>query len=311
MRCLITVSTQSLEASIRDILHRGAVSIVSEVGDELVTYCPFHSNMNTPSFSINRHTGLWQCFNPDCEKRGGVRLLQKLLLNEDSRIDTTTMSGDYLDKLLRGLSENDDVDDLERLLQQCSIDYTSDDVKLLDLMIDRGFELDTLKDFEVGFSRVKKRVVIPVRDQFFNLIGLIGRGTLSGQLPKYLYSSGFPRRKTLFNLNKAKVHDEVMVVEGSLDAMKIHQAGFPNVVATLGAVITKEQVQLLNKHFDQIVIIPDVDAAGFAMRDAIIETTRRKEVFVAACPEGFKDAGDMNTYQIIKMIADKKTTLFN
>ena len=78
---------QSLEITIKDILHRGAVSIVSEMGSEIVAYCPFHSNMSTPSLSINRYTGLWQCINPECNQRGGMRSLKKLLLNEDHRSD--------------------------------------------------------------------------------------------------------------------------------------------------------------------------------------------------------------------------------
>ena len=235
---------QSLEITIKDILHRGAVSIVSEMGSEIVAYCPFHSNMNTPSFSINRYTGLWQCFNPECNQRGGIRSLKKLLLNEDHRSDNY-VSESYIDKILNDVEEEAG-EDMDEQMDNCRIDYdTSSEV--LQSLIDRGFDLETLTYFEVGYSSTKNRIVIPARDQFFRLVGLIGRAVTNDQIPRYLYSTGFPKGKILFNLCNAKTFDDVIVVEGSLDAMKIHQAGYPNVVATLGAIITEDQMELLKR----------------------------------------------------------------
>ena len=232
----------SLETTIRDTLHRGAVTIMSEMGTEMVAYCPFHSNKNTPSFSINRYTGLWQCFNPDCNMRGGIRMLKKLLLNEDYR-DVQGASKDYVDKILSEDEHEEDFGDIEEQLNNCKVSYDTDTF-VFDILLDRGFNMDTLEYFEVGYSAIKNRVVIPARDQFYNLVGLIGRAVTKEQIPRYLYSTGFPKRSILFNLNNAKVYDEVIIVEGSLDAMKIHQAGYPNVVATLGAIITVSYTHL-------------------------------------------------------------------
>ncbi len=164
--------------------------------------------------------------------------------------------------------------------------------------------------FEVGFSSTKSRIVIPARDQFFRLVGLIGRAITNDQIPRYLYSTGFPKSKILYNLCNAKSFDEVIVVEGSLDAMKVHQAGYPNVVATLGAIITEDQMELLKNYFDGITIIPDNDDAGRAMKDAIMVRARGKEIYLAECPENFKDAADLNSKQIYNIIENKKTILF-
>ena len=299
----------SLETTIRDTLHRGAVTIMSEMGTEMVAYCPFHGNMNTPSFSINRYTGLWQCFNPDCNMRGGIRMLKKLLLNEDYR-DLEAASKDYIDKLLSEEEEEEDFGEIEEQLNNCKVSYNTD-TSVLDILLDRGFSMETLEYFEIGFSVPKSRVVIPARDQFFNLVGLIGRAVTKEQIPRYLYSTGFPKRNILFNLNNAKIYDEVIIVEGSLDAMKIHQAGYPNVVATLGAIITDNQMKLIKNYFDSITIIPDNDDAGRAMKDAIIEGVRSKETYLAECPEGFKDAADLNSKQIINIIENRKNSIFN
>jgi DNA primase len=299
----------SLETTIKDTLHRGAVTILSEMGTEMIAYCPFHTNTNTPSFSINRYTGLWQCFNPDCNMRGGIRMLRKPLLNEDYR-DLEAASKNYVDKILSEDEEEEDFGDIEEQLHNCKISYETDQA-LLDVFIDRGFDMDTLEYFEVGYSSLKQRLVIPARDQFFNLVGLIGRAKSSDQIPRYLYSTGFPKRKILFNLNNAKIYDEVIIVEGSLDAMKIHQAGYPNVVATLGAIITDTQMQLVKNYFDCITIIPDNDDAGRAMKDAIIEGVRGKEAYLAECPEGFKDAADLNSNQINNIIENRQNSIFN
>lgn len=299
----------SLETTIRDTLHRGAVTIMSEMGTEMVAYCPFHGNMNTPSFSINRYTGLWQCFNPDCNMRGGIRMLKKLLLNEDYR-DLEAASKDYIDKLLSEEEEEEDFGEIEEQLNNCKVSYNTD-TSVLNILLDRGFSMETLEYFEIGFSVPKSRVVIPARDQFFNLVGLIGRAVTKEQIPRYLYSTGFPKRNILFNLNNAKIYDEVIIVEGSLDAMKIHQAGYPNVVATLGAIITDNQMKLIKNYFDSITIIPDNDDAGRAMKDAIIQGVRSKETYLAECPEGFKDAADLNSKQISNIIENRKNSIFN
>ena len=309
LRILIILLMQSLETTIKDVLHRGAVSIMNEMGTEFVAYCPFHSNTNTPSFSINRYTGLWQCFNPDCNMRGGIRSLRKLLLNEDIR-DVSAVSEDYIDKILKEVDDEEDYGDIEEQLNNCKVSYDTN-ISIFDTLLERGFDIATLKYFEVGYSSAKKRLVIPARDQFYNLVGLIGRAITKEQMPRYLYSTGFPKRNLLFNLNNAKVYDEVIIVEGSLDAMKIYQAGYPNVVATLGAIITDNQMQLVKNYFDCITIIPDNDDAGRAMKDAIMEGARGKEAYLAECPEGFKDAADLNSNQINNIIENRKNSIFN
>ena len=94
----------------------------------------------------------------------------------------------------------------------------------------------------MGSQRKKNRVVIPVRDQRYKLIGFIGRATDENQEPRYLYNKGFKRADVLFNIQNAKYFDSCIIVEGSTDAMAIYQAGFPNVVATwlTAALVTDE-----------------------------------------------------------------------
>ena len=149
-----------------------------------------------------------------------------------------------------------------------------------------------------GFSKEKDRVVIPVRSATYELVGFIGRAVVDTQQPRYLYNKGFKRADYLFNLQNAKLHSDVIIVEGSIDAMFVHQAGFSNVVSSLGAAIPKSQISLLKKYFDKIIIFSDNDMAGEAMRDGIIEQCLGKNISVAEVSKGLKDPGEMNTEQI-------------
>ena len=170
---------------------------------------------------------------------------------------------------------------------------------------ERGLSYDTLMRFEIGFSKTKSRIVIPVRNQQYKVVGLIGRAIESSQEPRYLYNKGFKRADVLFNIQNAKNYSEVIVVEGSVDAMKVHEAGFPNVVATLGAQVSKNQITLMKKYFDKIIIFSDNDDAGNAMRDAIIDLCRGKEIYTAKISDGLKDPAEMQVQEIVDSINNK------
>jgi DNA primase len=163
-----------------------------------------------------------------------------------------------------------------------------------------------MRHFEVGFSIEKNRVVIPVRSHNYELVGLIGRAIESTQQPRYLYNKGFKRADVLFNIHNAKNYNSVIVVEGSVDCMFVHQAGYPNVVATLGAAVSKNQGNMIRRFFDKVILFCDNDEAGMAMRCAMIEMCRGKEISVARIPEGVKDPAEMTKEQIAEAINNKE-----
>jgi DNA primase len=197
-------------------------------------------------------------------------------------------------------------DDEELTVDSIEVDYGSDEVKNLQTLVDRGYELQVLEDFEIGYSSVKDRVVIPVRDPQYKLVGLIGRAIHDWQDPRYLYNKGFKRADVLFNIQNAKAYDSVIICEGSLDAVKIAQAGFKNVVATLGAKVSPNQIRMIRKYFDSVVVFSDNDDAGAEMRRAILEECRGKEMFTVSIPDGLKDPGDMTEQQIKQAITSKQ-----
>jgi DNA primase len=279
----------------------------SETATEYAVYCPFHHNTDTPALYINKNSGLWICFNPSCGKKGNIH---KLAEHFGIRISTKFIKKDIsADELIESLtlSDRDDLDvDWDEALDRISIDYDdSDKILKLDYLINRGFDLDVLEHFEVGFSDKQNRIVVPCRDDTFKLVGFIGRAVRAEQNPRYRYSDSFPKASVLFNLNNAKFYSEVFVTEGSLDAIRVHQAGFPNVVATLGSNVNRKQIDLLNKYFDDIIIMSDADDAGSAMRKLIVDGCQSKNIYVVSYPEGIKDPGEMSAEQIKSSIDNR------
>jgi DNA primase len=118
------------------------------------------------------------------------------------------------------------------------------------------------------YDRFRARVLFPIRDQNGHAVGLGGR-LLEGDGPKYLNSAATPlfdKSRTLYLIDKAKGSirktGQAVIVEGYTDALMAHQAGFDNVVASLGTALTPGQVALLTRYASRIALAYDVDAAG-------------------------------------------------
>ncbi len=119
-----------------------------------------------------------------------------------------------------------------------------------------------------AYDRFRSRVLFPIRDQNGHAVGLGGR-LLAGDGPKYLNSPATPlfdKSRTLYLIDKAKgpirKSGQAVIVEGYTDALMAHQAGFDNVVASLGTALTPGQVALLTRYASRIALAYDVDAAG-------------------------------------------------
>ena len=151
------------------------------------------------------------------------------------------------------------------------------DIMARQLQAKRGVRPDDL--IEVGLAspsqrgrgvidKFRARVLFPIRDQNGHAVGLGGR-LLEGEGPKYLNSPATPlfdKSRTLYLIDKAKGpirrSGQAVIVEGYTDALMAHQAGFDNVVASLGTALTPNQIGLLTRYANRIALAYDVDAAG-------------------------------------------------
>jgi DNA primase len=131
-------------------------------------------------------------------------------------------------------------------------------------------------------------VTVPVHSPDGMPVGFVGR-SIEGK--EFKNTPGLPKAKTLFNLNRVKTADRVYVVESSFDAIRLDQVGFP-AVATLGSNVSNIQIELLQKYFNNIIVIADNDEAGGNMKDKIIEKLGSR-VSVIQLNKQYKDIGDM------------------
>jgi DNA primase len=152
----------------------------------------------------------------------------------------------------------------------------------------------SVSKFNLGYSEKQDMVTIPVHSPEGMVIGFVGR-SLEGK--DFKNTPGLPKSKTLFNLHRVKANDKVYVVESSFDAIRLDQVGMP-AVATLGATISKSQVELLEKYFNEIYLIADNDEAGKAMSKKIIDKLKSR-VSIITLDSKYKDIGDMQDSDIL------------
>jgi DNA primase len=326
------------EDQVARILRELRLDVDGQTEAVFLSYCPFHGNRDTPSFAVNKTDGTYICFNPSCNKSGGMMRLIKNLGDMN----------DFQAKRLIARSKGDKsniIEELEKVTDKKELwspyrhtdrqgnpvpDYLTtiktDMWKYAEpqlYMRGRGFEKQTLKDFEIGYDLELDMVCVPMHDPTGSVeVGEVRR-SIEGKAFKN--TPGLPTSKTLFNLHRAKkTGDAVIIVEASFDVMRLHQAGYPNAVGLLMGHFSKDHARLLGKYFNTITIMTDYDDKkkhvyksclkckkagsnlclghnpGEELGSKIAEMMSTKRIMwahhggVTRFPEGVKDVGDMD-----------------
>lgn len=145
------------------------------------------------------------------------------------------------------------------------------------------------------YDRFRKRVMFPIINIRGKVIGFSGRAMPGDDKAggKYVNTSDTPvykKSENLFAMNFAKNHcdERIILVEGNMDVISLHQAGFENTVAALGTSFTAEQAKLLSRYTKEIVLMLDSDAAGqkAVKRAGEILQNTGLEVRVVVVPDG-------------------------
>ena len=294
---------------IKSILRSIGLELVGETGNDFLCYCPFHSNRHTSSFSVSREKGAFICFNPSCGEAGTLQELVKRVLNKN----------DFQAMRFISSKEAESLENFDEMLSEAMEDkplfkeFSEETLKKLytdlittspgkEYFLSRGINQQSIIDFGLGYSSNMNMVTVPVHSPDGMAIGIVGR-SIEGK--SFKNSTNLPKSKTLFNIHRAKkIGDHVIVVESSFDAIRVHQAGFPNVVATLGGFLSKEQHSLLNRHFNKITVMTDADQAGRDLGKSIATKLKFKDLLWASCeygkiyPHDAKDAGDLTDEEI-------------
>ncbi len=163
-----------------------------------------------------------------------------------------------------------------KTLQSFLIGYSGNFNELYNLLKEKGFSEEEIlasglvnRNQEGKFiDRFRKRLMFPIQDVRGRVIAFGGR-VLDDSKPKYINSSEnivYSKGRHLYGLNVAKKYEtkKIIIVEGYMDAVSLHQRGIHNAVASLGTAMTEAQGRLLRKSSEQVIIGYDSDGAGQA-----------------------------------------------
>ena len=277
---------------IQRVITGAGVTIESEVDSDYIIFCPFHNNTRTPAGEIDKNNGTFFCFS--CHK---IADLIEFIMH---------MTGRTYFESIRFIKSKEVESNLEQDINKALyvkpefVPFDELIIKRLNnnLMVSerakeyfnyRKINQSSWSKFALGYSEKQDMVTVPVHSPDGMPIGLVGR-SIEGK--EFKNTPGLPKSKTLFNLNRVKTSSRVYVVESSFDAIRLDQVGF-SAVATLGATLSNAQIDLLQKYFNDIIVIADNDEAGGNMKDRIMEKLGSR-VSVIQLDKKYKDIGDMD-----------------
>ena len=302
-------STQYAPGHVKEIVKSIGLNYYNEQNGQIAFYCPFHNNTHTPSCSINELSGAWICFNPSCAEFGSlVELVRRVLHVNDFQalrfiISKESSILDNFDSLLNDvLDDKPEFEEFSQDILNKLYNELGSSNAARDYLKSRGINEESMHYFKLGYSQNMNMVITPVHSPDGQPIGLVGR-SIEGKTFKN--STNLPKSKTLFNIHRAKkIGDHVIIVESNFDAIRVHQAGFPNVIATLGGHMSQTNINLINRYFNKITIMTDSDIAGRELGASISSRLRNKNILWASYdygkiyPHDAKDVGDMTDEEI-------------
>lgn len=264
--------------------------------DELAFNCPFCGD-NRSRFYLNDNTGLGYCHN--CEWRGPIDTLVALLLGLNDEAVYNLIHGQkakakFSTRLNMRSAEARPIITLPEGFQRLELPETESNRLFWKYMTkERGIPAQTVLDYGIGYTRTgyhKWRVVIPVTWEG-QLVSWVARSIRKNikKSEKALTPLGNKQSEYLLNLDRLKDREEVVLVEGPFDMLKVPDLA----VASFGKRLSLEQAALLRKSgVKHVIVCYDDDAA--AERDATAE--RISEMFrcsIATLPPG-RDPGDLD-----------------
>jgi DNA primase len=259
--------------------------------------CPYHNNYRTPAGEVCKKYGNFFCFG--CQKSANltefVMYVTKKTYFEAARfIRSQATESNIVDVVNQSLYKEPEFKPFDELLIRRLHSQALESTRALKYYEARKISKDSIEKFLLGYSGKQDMVTIPVMSPDGKVfIGFVGR-SIEGK--EFKNSTGMPKSKTLFNINRAKKYNTVYVVESSFDVIRLDQCGIPS-VATLGATVSNTQCDLLKKHFNSVIVVGDNDDAGKSMQSKILEKLGNRATLISL-PQRFKDIGDMSDEDI-------------
>jgi DNA primase len=296
-------SIEQLKARLDILDVVGSYIELKKSGANFKAPCPFHDD-KSPSFVVSPSKQIYHCFGCNAggdsirfvmeyEKLSYPEAIEKLASQynfslsytdnkqQQKRSNLLDKLNEYYQNLLvhnqTALSYLKERGVYGSSIEKFSIGYAPSSQQTLSYIQNNMFNMREAIELGVAghengrsFARFIERVTFPIFGTNGTLVGFGGR-TLSGHAAKYVNSPQtklFNKSKLLYAYNFAKEsvykYKQIIITEGYLDVIMLHQAGFTNAVATLGTALTQEHLPLLRKGEPNVVMAYDGDSAGIA-----------------------------------------------
>ncbi len=295
-------SIEALKAQLDIVDVIGSYIELKKTGANFKAPCPFHDE-KTPSFVVSPQKQIYHCFGcgaggdaikfvMDYEHLSYPEAIEKLAATYNFTLrysgDQKQQNNDLLEKInewyqsllphnQRALHYLQNRGVYASSIEKFGIGYAPSSSQTIKWIKSRFFNMqDAVRLGIVGsdgnhtYARFIERITFPIHSPSGKVVGFGGR-TITGHQAKYVNSPETPlfnksRLLYAYNLARDAIYKQkkLIVTEGYLDVVMLHQAGFQNAVATLGTALTKEHLPLLRKGEPQIVMAYDGDNAGIA-----------------------------------------------
>ncbi|AZV46890.1 DNA primase [Nautilia sp. PV-1] len=309
-------------------------------GSNYTALCPFHSE-KTPSFIVSPAKQIYHCFGcgasgdaikfvMDIEKLSYPEALEKLASMYNFKLEYSKSSSfvrtDVLEKVnsfyIQELYKNKTAYEYlktrgikDSTIEKFALGYAPDSKKQFQFFKNANLNIKELKDLGVlsengEYPRLIERITFPIFSPSGKIIAMGGR-TISNHPAKYINFTNtkiFNKSKTFYGLNFSREHilrkKQAIIVEGYMDVIMLHQAGYNTAIATLGTALTQEHLPQLQKLSSKILLSYDSDNAGInaALKASKLLFKNFFEGGVILFPQGLdpadvvKNGDDLNIY---------------
>lgn len=268
-------------------------------GDSLSGPCPIHGGSNPTQFRVSISKNVWNCFS-ECKHGGNT--LDFIARMENVSIHAAALKAiewfDLNAETVRGESDESEespepppkrVQTSKPAKKPAKEDATPNKPLSFRLeklerehlyLTERGLSIETITAFGAGYcakGMMAGRIAIPIHNPDGNVVAYAGRwpGEPDEDTPKYKLPQGFRKSLELFNADRAfkePAEKPLVIVEGFFDCMKLHQNGWPRVVALMGSTLSAAQEEIIRKHVSpesRVIVMLDEDEAGRFGREDI------------------------------------------
>lgn len=315
--------TELTREDIVDLLYSLGASKVrnNETNDNIQFTCTVHGE-NNPSAGVSIEKQQFNCFS--CHEHGSLPWLVYKSLPDD--FNSVQEAKEYLSdrygveyspidrRILKGLRRYEDYGEEDEEEQRFELDRFElapfkSGKETYQYFFDRGFTKQTLKEYQIGRDLTNETVTVPIFWEDNVLAGIIGR-YIDPNRPhnqRYKIYCNCPTGDFLYPLHKLEVtNNTIILVEGLLDGLWLHQLGIHNALALLTNNISDKQMDIVKKYATTVIDFTDNDDMGNIATRIIKQKCKDEGIRYLSVkdnyPKGTKDPQDLDKEQILNML---------